>query len=127
MSLTELNPADSNNQVLTILRSGRKTKVVQTYGKKAASDARKGAEAAEEPIDQLTVSLLLEVFKRDITQHGFSTERFIESFNINLLAKDFLWLDVALLSTPTKIFSKNAMAVIDSGSYGVVVSCGCVA
>ena len=105
MSLTELNPADSNNQVLTILRSGRETEVVRTYGKKAADDTRKGAEAAEEPIDQLTVSLPLEVFKRAITQHGFSTEQFVESFNINLLAKNFLWSDVALFSTPAKIFS----------------------
>ena len=106
MSLTELNPADSNNQVLTILRSGRKTEVVQTYGKKAAGDARKGAEAAEEPINQLTVSLPLEVFKRAITQHGFSTKRFVESFNINLLAKNFFWLDVALFSTLQKYFLK---------------------
>ena len=52
------------------------------YGKKAAGDARKGAEAAEEPINQMTVSLPLEVFKRAITQHGFLTERFIESFKI---------------------------------------------
>ena len=36
------------------------------YGKKAAGDARKGAEAAEEPINQLTVSLLLEVFKKPL-------------------------------------------------------------
>ena len=54
-------------------------------------------------------------------------ERFIESFNINLLAKNFLWSDVALFSTPAKIFSKNVMAVIDSRSSGVVVSQGCVA
>lgn len=127
MSLNELNPADYNNQGLTILRSGRKMEVVQMYGKKAAGDAHKDAEAAEEPIDQLMVSLLLEVFKRANTQHGFSTERFIESFNINLLAKNFLWLDVALFSTPEKIISKNVMAVIDSGSSGVVVSCGFVA
>ena len=97
------------------------------YGKKAAGDERKGDEDAEESINKLMVSLLLKVFKRAITQHGFSTERFIESFNINLLAKNFLWTDVALFSTPAKIFSKNVMAVIDSGSSGVVVSCGCVA
>ena len=70
---------------------------------------------------------MLEVFKRAITKHGFSTEQFIESYNINFLAKNFLWSDVALFSTPAKIFSKNVRAVIDSGSSGVVVSCGCVA
>ena len=73
------------------------------------------------------ISLPLEVFKRAITQHGFSTERFVESLNINLLAKNFSWSDVALISTPAKIFSKYVMAVNDSGSSGVVVSHGCVA
>ena len=105
MSLTELNPADSNNQVLTILSFGHKTEVVQMYGKKAADDTQEGAEAADEPINQFTVSLPLEVFKRAITQHDFSTKQFIYSFNINLLAKNVLWLDVVLFFTPEKIFS----------------------
>ena len=70
MSLTELNPADSNNQVLTILRSGRETEVVQTYGKKAADDARKGAEAAEEPIDQLTVSFCWRYLREPLHNMG---------------------------------------------------------
>ena len=30
-----------------------------------------------------------------------------------------------LLSVPAKTFSKNVVAVVDSGSSGVVVSCGC--
>ena len=44
-----------------------------------------------------------------------------------MLAVNFLWLDVPLFSTPAKIFSKKAVAVVDSGSSGMVVSCGCVA
>ena len=31
-----------------------------------------------------------------------------------------------LLSVPAKVFSKNVIAVVNSGSSGVVVSCGCV-
>ena len=34
---------------------------------------------------------------------------------------------MALFSTPAKIFFKKVMAVLDSGSSRVVVSCGCVA
>ena len=30
------------------------------------------------------------------------------------------------LSVPTKIFSKDVVGVVDSGSSGVVVSCDCV-
>ena len=89
--------------------------------------ANKDTEAAEEPTGSLTVSMLFGKFKRAITQCGFSVNRFVEHFNINLLAVNFLWLDVPLLSTPAKIFSKNIAAVVDSGCSGVVVSCGCVA
>ena len=31
-----------------------------------------------------------------------------------------------LLSVPAKVFSKNVVALVDSGSSGVVVHCGCV-
>ena len=31
-----------------------------------------------------------------------------------------------LLSVPAKIFARNVVAVVNSGSSGVVVSCGCV-
>ena len=89
--------------------------------------ANKGAEAAEEPSGSLTVSIPLGEFKQAITQRGFSINRFVEDFNINLLAVNFLWSDVPLFSTPAKIFSKNIVAVVDLGSSGVVVSCGCVA
>ena len=55
-----------------------------------------------------------------------SINKFVEDFNINLLAFNFLWSNVPLLSAPAKIFSKNAVAVVNSGSSGVAVSCGCV-
>ena len=89
--------------------------------------ANKGTEAAEEPTGSLTVSMPHREFKRAITQCGFSANRFFEDFNINLLAVNFLWLDVPLFSTPANIFSKNVVAVVNLGSSGVVVSCGCVA
>ena len=66
-------------------------------------------------------------FKWAIIQRGFSVNRFVENFNTNLLAVNFLWLDVPLFSMPAKIFSKNVVAVVDFGSSGVVVSHGCVA
>ena len=45
---------------------------------------------------------------------------------INLLAVNFSWSDVPLISVPAKIFLKNVVAIVDSGSSGVIVSCGCV-
>ena len=72
-------------------------------------------------------SMPLGEFKQAITQHGFSVNRFVEDFNINLLAVNFLWLDLPLFSMPAKIFSKNIVAVVNLGSSVVVVSCGCVA
>ena len=89
--------------------------------------ANKVTEAAEEPIGSLKVSMPLEEFNWAITLHSFSVNRFVEDLNINLLAINFLWLDVPLFSTPAKIFSKNVVAVVDLGSSGMVVSCGCVA
>ena len=74
------------------------------YNKKAAESAKKGTEAAEELTKSLTVSMPLGEFKQAITQHGFYVNRFVESFNINLLVVNFLWLDVPLFSTPAKKF-----------------------
>ena len=67
----------------------------------------------------------LNLFKGAITQCGLSVKKFFKDFN-NLLAINFLCSDVPLLSVPAKIFLKNVVAVVDSGSSGVVVSCGCV-
>ena len=124
--MLELDSADSDNQVLTVLRSGKETSVVWTYSKKAVDGTVESTEAAEEPTKLLTVSMPLDLFKRAITQRGLSIEKFVKDFNINLLAVNFLWSDVPLLSVSAKIFSKNVVAVDDSGSSGVVISCGCV-
>ena len=43
----------------------------------------------------------------------FSVIRFVKDLNINLLAVDFLWLDILLFSMPAKIFSKNVVAIVD--------------
>ena len=109
-----------------MLRSGKETSVVRTYGKKAVDGTVESTEAAEEPNELLTVSMPLGLFKRAITQRGLSVEKFVEDFNINLLAVNFAWSDVPLLSVSAKIFSKNVVAVVDSGSSGVVISRGCV-
>ena len=66
------------------------------------------------------------MFKQAILQRGLSVLKFVKDFNINLLAVNFLWSDVPLLSIPAKVFSRNVVAVVDLGSSGVVVSCGCV-
>ena len=66
-------------------------------------------EAAEEPTELLTVSMPLGIFKRAITQHGLSMEKFVEDFNINLLAINFLWSDVPLLSVSSKISQRMLM------------------
>ena len=66
------------------------------------------------------------MFKRGITQHGLSVSKFVEDLNINLLAVNFSWSDVPLLSVPAKIFSRNVVAVVNLGSFGVFISCGCV-
>ena len=63
-------------------------------------------EAAKETIKLLMVSLPLRLFKRAITQHGLSVKKFVKGFNTNLLAVNFLWSDVPLLSVSAKIFSK---------------------
>ena len=124
--MLELGSADSNNQVLTILRSGKETRVTWIYGKKAVDSADNGTETAEELTKLLIVSMLLAMFKQAITQCGLSVSKFVEDFNINLLAVNFLWSDVPLLLVPAKKFSRNVVAVVNSGSSGVVVSCGYV-
>ena len=123
--MLELDSADSKNQVLTVLRSGKETSVVWTYGKKAVDGTVESTEAAEEPNKLLTVSMPLGLFKRAITQRGLSVEKFVEDFNINLLAVNFSWSDVPLLSVSAKIFLKNVVAVVNSGSSVVVLFCGC--
>ena len=124
--MLELSSADSDNQVLIILRSGKETQVTRMYGKKVVDGANNSTEATEEPTKLLTISMPLAVFKRAITQRGLSVLKFVEDFNINLLAINFSWSDVPLLSVPAKVFSRNVIAVVNLGSSGVVVSCGCV-
>ena len=105
---------------------GKETSVVWMYKKKAVDGTVESTEAAQEPNELLTVSMPLGLFKRAITQRGLSVKKFVEDFNINLLAVNFLWSDVPLFSVSAKIFSKNVVAVVDSGSSGVVISCDCV-
>ena len=64
--MLELDPANSDNQVLTVLHSGKYMSVVWTYGKKAVNGTVDSTEAAEEPTKLLTVSKLLSLFKRAI-------------------------------------------------------------
>ena len=102
--MLELNSDNSENQVLTVFCSGKETQVTQKYGKKVAVSANNGTEATEEPTRLLTVSMPLAMFKWAINQHGLSVLKFFEDFNINLLAVNFLWSDVPLLSLPAKFF-----------------------
>ncbi len=95
--MLELDSAGSDNQVLTVLRSGKETRVTWTCGKKTVNSANNGAETAEEPTKLLTVSMPLAMFKQAINQRGLSVSKFVEDFNINLLAVNFLWSDVPLL------------------------------
>ena len=120
-----LNSADPLNPILTTLCSGKETQVVKTYGKTTEGDVE-GIPNLDNPSKLISVSMPLEVFKRAVTQRGFSSERFVLDFNINLMAKNFSWSDVALISIPAKIFSKNVLACIDSGSSGIVISKGCM-
>ena len=87
--MLELSSADSDNQVLTVLRSGKETQVTQTYGKKVVDGANNSTEATEEPNELLTVSMPLAMFKRAITQCGLSVLKFVEDFSIILLALKF--------------------------------------
>ena len=56
-------------------------------------------EAAEEPTKLLTVSMPLGLFKRAITQCVLSVEKFVEDFNYNLLAVNFLFKCASSLCT----------------------------
>ena len=66
--------------MLTVLCSGRETKLTWTYGKKAVESANKGTEAAEEPAGSLTVSMPLGEFKWAITQRGLFVNEFSKTF-----------------------------------------------
>ena len=66
-SLLELGTANFDNQVLTILNSGKETRVTQVYGKNGVKVANIGTEAAEESTKLLIVSMPLAMFKRPIT------------------------------------------------------------
>ena len=72
LSLLEHSSANSYNQVLTILRSGKEAQVTQTFGKKIVDGANESTEATEEPTKLLTVSMPLAMFKQAITQSGLS-------------------------------------------------------
>ena len=98
--MLELDFANSDNQVLTLLCSGKETSVVWTYGKKAVEGTVESTEAAEEPTKLLTVSMPLDLLKQAITQRDLSVKKFVEDFYINLLVVNFLWSDVPLLSVP---------------------------
>ena len=75
--MLELDSGNSKNQVLTMLRSGKETSVVWTYGKKAVDGNVKSTEAAEEPNKLLTVSMPLGLFKQAITQCYLSVKKFV--------------------------------------------------
>ena len=84
--MLDLDSANSNNQVLTMLHSGKEISVVWTYGNKAVDGTVESTEAAEEPTKLLTVSMPLDLFKWAIAQQGFAIKKFFEDFNTNLLA-----------------------------------------
>ena len=48
-SLLKLGSANSDNQILTVLRSGQETRVIQMYSKKAKDNANNTTEASEKP------------------------------------------------------------------------------
>ena len=73
--MLELSSADSDNQVLTVLHSGKETQVTWTYGKKVVDGANNSTEATEEPTKLLNVLMPLAMFKRAITQCGLSVSK----------------------------------------------------
>ena len=77
--MLELDSAGSENQVLTVLHSGKETRVTRTYGKKAVDSANNGADTAEEPTELLTVSMPLAMFKWAITQRGLSVSKLLRT------------------------------------------------
>ena len=84
--MLELDSDNSDNQVLTVLRLDKETRVTWTYGKKAVDSANNGTETAEEPTKLLTVSMLLAMFKWAIAQCGMSVSKILRtSIQIYLL------------------------------------------
>ena len=63
----------------------------------------------------------LAMFKWAITQRVLYVSKFVEDLKINLLAVNFLWSDVPLLTVIANFFSRNVIAVVDLRSSGVVV------
>ena len=104
-----------------MLHSGKETSVVWTYSKKAVNGTVESIEAAKELTKLLTIFMPLDLFKKAIIHRGLSVKKFFEDFKNNLLAVNFLWSDVPLLSVTAKIFSKNVVAVVNTGSSGEVV------
>ena len=72
--MLEPDYAGSDNQVLTVLSSGKETRVTWTYGKKVVDSANNGNEATEEPIKLLTISMPLAMFKRAISLYSICFE-----------------------------------------------------
>ena len=69
--MLELDSANSKNQVLTVLCSGKEIQVTWTYGKKVVNSGNNGT-ATEEQTKSLNISMLLAMFKWAITQCGLS-------------------------------------------------------
>ena len=123
--MIELDYADSDNQVLTTLRSGKETQVTWTYIKKVVEGANNSTETTEEPTELLTVSMPLAMFKWAITQRGLSVFKYVGDL-YKFTGCKFLMVSCApSLCTCQKKF-QNVVAIVNSGSSGMVVSCGCV-
>ena len=106
--MLELDSANYNNQVLTVLRSGKETSVVWMYGKKAVDGTVESTEAAEELTKLLKVSMPLGLFKRAITQRGLSVKKFVKDFNIDLLEVNFC-VQMCLFSPCQPRFSQRVL------------------
>ena len=109
-----------------MLCTGKITQVTWTYGKKVVDSANNGTEATEEPTELLTSSMLQAMVKQAITHRNLSVSNFFKDLNINLLAVNFFWSDVPLLSVPAKKNFRDVVAVVNLGSFDVVFSCGFV-
>ena len=65
--MIELDTADSDYKILTIICTGKETQVTWTYSKKVLDSNNNGTEATEKPTELLTVSMPLAMFKQAIT------------------------------------------------------------
>ena len=65
--MLEHSSANSDNQFLKVLRSGKETQVTWMYSMKVVGGANNGTEATEEPTKLLAISMLLAMFKQAIT------------------------------------------------------------